>query len=315
MRYRKIALFAAIALVYFFGALSAKKNYFPISTLRSLYAQTKSPPPSRYTFDKIGRLASDETKTATPCPPQTERTAVLLLLGQSNAGNHGGQRFASRHAAKVVNFYNGSCFVAASPLLGSDGTQGEYWTLLGNLLIETGTFDQVVLAPASISGSLVERWAPGGDLHPAMQETVTGLQKTGYRITHTIWHQGEVDYVVGTSEADYRRRFLSLVDSLRARKIAAPVYVSIASKCLEAVNGGTLTHTADNPVTRAQAKLPDAKAGIRPGVNTDAMLDDLDRHDDCHFGASGEQKAAEAWVKLLKADETLPKGRITGLNN
>ena len=33
---------------------------------------------------------------------QTDRTAVLLVLGQSNAANYGGQRFASKHGGKIV---------------------------------------------------------------------------------------------------------------------------------------------------------------------------------------------------------------------
>lgn len=44
---------------------------------------------------------------------------------------------------------------AASPLLGFDGISGEYWTQLGNLLLDRGSFDQVALAPVAISGAEV----------------------------------------------------------------------------------------------------------------------------------------------------------------
>ena len=224
---------------------------------------------------------------------------MLLPLGQSNAGNHAGQRFGSEHGDGVVNFFDGQCHVAASPLLGSDGISGEYWTQLGNLLLDSASFDQVILAPAAITGSEISRWALGGDLNAAMIDTVNQLQQSGYRVTHVLWVQGESDYVKGTNERDYRDRFMSLVGSLRSHGIAAPVYVAVATKCLGKSNGGTRFHSADNPVARAQLALPDPGANLKGGINSDVLLGDLDRYDDCHFSSSGEQKAARAWADLL----------------
>ena len=77
-------------------------------------------------------------------------------------------------------FFDGQCYLAASPLLGSDGVGGEYWTQLGNLLLDRGSFDQVVLAPMSINGSEVSRWAQGGDLNGPMTDTASQLQQRGY---------------------------------------------------------------------------------------------------------------------------------------
>jgi hypothetical protein len=192
-----------------------------------------SEPPSRYTFDNEERLASDETKVSVDCPPQGDRTAVLLMLGQSNAANYAGQRFSSSHGANVLNFYGGQCYVAASPLLGSSGTNGEYWTLLGNLLIESGKFDQVIISPVTLSGSEIARWASGGDLNAAISGTITQLQQSGYRITYVLWRQGEIDYVLNTNEEAYSLDFQSMVETLRKLNVGAPIYISIASKCLE----------------------------------------------------------------------------------
>jgi hypothetical protein len=287
---------------YLFGAYSARHQLFPFPLFRALKTgagSTVPAPDDLYTFDQAGRLASGDHKKAAACPQQTDRTAVLLLMGQSNAGNHGGQRFRSEHGEKVVNFFEGRCYVAASPLLGSDGIGGEYWTQLGNLLLDRGSFDQVVLAPVSITGSEISRWVPGGDLNEAMTDTASQLQRRGYLVTHVLWVQGEIDYVKGTNEKDYRDRFLSLVSSLRSHGVAAPVYIGVATKCLGASNGGTRFHSADNAVARAQLALPDPGANLRSGVNSDALLGDLDRYDDCHFGSSGEQKVARAWADLL----------------
>jgi hypothetical protein len=302
-----------VFIAYLFGGYSYHHDIFPFPALRAvkvLIIPPASPPASRFAFDQKGRLVSDVKKTAVPCPQQTGRTAVLLLIGQSNAGNHGGQRFHSEHGEKVVNFFGGQCFVAESPLLGSDGTNGEYWTLLGNLLVDSGAFDQVVLAPVAISGSEISRWSRGGDLNAVMIDTAAQLKQYNYHVTHTLWNQGEIDYVIGTSETSYRQKFISIVDSLRDQQITSPVFVSVASKCLEASNGGTLFHSADNAIVRAQLTLPNAQKGIRSGVNTDALLDELDRYDDCHFGSSGAQKVARAWADLLLEDrrQTAAKG-------
>jgi hypothetical protein len=288
-----------LSATFLLGGYSGRHDLFPYSAFRALKARPAAP--DRYTFDQAGRLESDDQKKAVACPQQTDRTAVLLLIGQSNAGNHAGQRYRSEHGDTVVNFFDGQCYVAASPLLGSDGTSGEYWTELGNLLLDRGSFDRVVLAPTAISGSEVSRWALGGDLNAAMIDTVSDLRRSGYRVTHVLWVQGEVDYVKRTNENDYRDRFVSLVSSLRSHGVAAPVYVAIATKCLGNSNGGTRFHSADNPVARAQLALPDPGANLRSGVNSDALLDDWDRYDDCHFSASGEQKVAKAWADLLSA--------------
>jgi hypothetical protein len=296
---RRNSLLAILVLsaTYLLGAYSGRHDLFPFSLLAAVKARSTAA--DRYIFDQAGRLESDDQKKAVACPQQTDRTAVLLLTGQSNAGNHGGQRFRSEHGDAVVNFFDGQCYVAASPLLGSDGISGEYWTELGNLLLDRGSFDRVVLAPAAISGSEVSRWAAGGDLNAAMIDTVSQLRRRGYRVTHVLWVQGEVDYVKRTNENDYRDRFGSLVSSLRSNGVAAPVYVAIATKCLGNSNGGTRFHSADNPVARAQLGLPDPGANLRSGVNSDALLGDGDRYDDCHFGASGAEKVATAWADLL----------------
>ena len=265
--------------------------------------------PSRYSFDDKERLIGDESKTAVACPTQTDRTAVLLILGQSNAANDGGQRHWSNYGARLVNSFDKRCFIAASPLLGSTDTKGEYWTLLGNELIESGQNDSVILAPLAYSGSEVARWASGGDLNPVLVETMKQLQDSGYRVTNVLWVQGEKDLVMGTTAEAYQEQFMSMVDTLRQHGVEAPVYISIASKCLEPSNGGFKEHIPDNPIVRAQLSLSKSGHGIREGVNSDALLDGDDRYDDCHIGGTGAEKVSQAWLNLLHGDRHLVSSR------
>jgi hypothetical protein len=228
-----------------------------------------------------------------------------LVLGQSNAANDGGQRHRSQYGERVINEFDGHCFTAASPLLGSTDTKGEYWTRIGNSLIASGRYDNVVIAPVAYSGSEVARWADGGDINPVLVDSTKKLHDAGYRVTNVLWVQGEADFVLGTSTQAYEQRFLSMVGTLRGLGVAAPVYISVATKCLEPRNGGLKQHAVDNPIERAQLALPKSGNGIVQGVNSDALLNGDDRYDDCHIGGSGAEKVAAAWRDLLLAGPQL----------
>ncbi|OBY04442.1 hypothetical protein BAE36_24835 [Rhizobium leguminosarum bv. trifolii] len=303
---------AALIATYFLGGMSARHEIFPwpqLSALRKMVGGEKPAAPSRYTFDDKERLIGDESKTLVNCPTQTDRTAVLLILGQSNAANDGGQRHRSDYGARVVNAFDKRCYIAASPLLGSTDTKGEYWTLLANNLIASGQYDSVILAPLAYSGSEVARWATGGDINPVLVDTVKELRDSGYRITSVLWVQGEKDLVIGTTAEAYQERFMSMVDTLRQDGVEAPVYISIASKCLEPSNGGFKEHIPDNAIVRAQLALSKSGHGIREGVNSDELLDGEDRYDDCHIGGTGAEKVSRAWMNLLRGDVYLESSR------
>jgi len=94
-------------------------------------------------------LIADETKPLSPCPGKPVEPR-LACLGQSNAANHAGQRYRSDYGARVVNFFDTRCFTALSAPSRVDGLEGEYWTLLGNLLIASEN-STVVIAPLAFS--------------------------------------------------------------------------------------------------------------------------------------------------------------------
>ena len=156
-----------------------------------------------------------------------------------------------------------------------------------------------VAVSLAYSGSEIARWAEGGDLNGLLVETARQLKAVGYRVTTVIWDQGESDYVKGTSADDYRARFLSMVNTLREQAIGAPVHITIASKCLEPSNGGFKTHVPDNSIVRAQLALSRSGDGLRAGVNTDTLLGETDRYDDCHLAGTGTEKVSRAWARLL----------------
>ena len=70
------------------GLYAGVKRVWPVPQLRLLLA-TEGQPLVR--TDKFGRLLSYPGKIEITCPIQDKETAVLLLVGQSNAANYQGQ--------------------------------------------------------------------------------------------------------------------------------------------------------------------------------------------------------------------------------
>ena len=270
------------------GLYAGVKQVWPVPQLRQLIA-AQAEPLGR--TDQFGRLLSYPGKIEITCPIQDEKTAVLLLVGQSNAGNHQGQRYQSADD-RVVNFVDGRCYRAASPLLGATGQEGETWTLLGNKLVQSGLYRTVILIPAAVGGSSVRRWAEGGDLN-AMLVAVIRAVKSRYTINAVLLDQGATDFALGTLEGQYRSDLQSMIDTVRAQGVHAPFFITRCSV-------GGPNWAEDNPVARAQASLADSRNAVFDGPNTDRDVTRLDRYDGYHFGASGQEKFASAWVRLFQ---------------
>lgn len=165
--------------------------------------------------------------------------------------------------------------------------------LLADRLRQQALARQVVLVSSAIGATRIGQWAPGGDLHALLHAVIGDVHAQGLRITRVLWVQGESD-AAHTSAADYRKRFLELLGSLRAQGVEAPVYVAVTS-----FNGFDPSWTAGNPVADAQRTLPDVALGLYAGVNLDALLAPTDRYDGTHLSASGVDKMAQAWVEVL----------------
>ncbi|WP_447761805.1 sialate O-acetylesterase [Sphingopyxis panaciterrae] len=243
--------------------------------------------------DELGRIVEVAGRKATKCPKQTDRTAVLLIAGQSNSANHGGMRFTSRHPGKAINYFSGKCYPAASPLLGATGMRGDSWTPLADRLIESRLYDRVVIVTTGIGGTKIARWQDGGDLNHMLLGVVKQVSGR-YHITHFLWHQGERDLALKTSGADYAASFTSLVASLRGAKVDAPVFISVGSRC-----GQPGDWKDEDAITTAQRGLVDPAKGIFLGPETNLLVPPEDRYDRCHFDGPGQRAFAGAWLRIL----------------
>ncbi len=298
-----------VVVAYFAGAASAPKA--PRTVAIPLLGDEPIRPVGlgRFGFDRLNRLVFDAQKQEAVCPPQDERTAVVLTMGQSNAANHAGQRFRSEHNAHIVNFFAGKCYVAESPLLGATRIHGEYWTAMANGLVASNAYSDVVLAPVAVAGAEIARFAQGGDLNALVAAASADLAQADYRPTHLLWVQGESDALSRLTARRYADRFASMLETLQATQSAADsanrpqlkIYVGVTTKCLSAG-----TFEPNNLIAQAQRALGQSGGAFRPGVDADALLEQFDRYDGCHFGGSGAQKAGAAWAEIILSDRSQP---------
>jgi hypothetical protein len=191
---------------YAIGAYSQKYGVWPLPQLAHMKEQLAGGPMQT---DAMGRLLRYPGKVEIHCPMQDEKTAVLLVIGQSNAANHQGQRYRGVDS-RVVNFAEGKCYLAESPLLGAEGEYGEPWTLVANKLVMARLYNQVVLIPAGVGSTPIHRWAAGGDLNRMLIDVIDDA-KSRYAITHVLWRQGETDFGMKTLQASYKADFSSLI--------------------------------------------------------------------------------------------------------
>lgn len=250
---------------------------------------------STITIDNFSRLIAYPGKIAVSCPKQDQNTAVLLVIGQSNAANYGEKKFSTKYPTKVFSYFRGKCFIASSPLLGASGMEGEFITPLADKLIENGDYKTVVIIPSAIGGTSIKLWQNGGELN-SMLKAVLAEMGTKYKVTEIIWHQGESDF--GLKTANYRESFNSLINTLRQKgDNKPPIFYAIATKC-----GQVSAWTANNPIAAVQRSLANPKANIFLGADTDALLVEEDRNtDQCHFSEKGQLKTAAAFAKAIHA--------------
>ncbi len=217
---------------------------------------------------------------------------VALTFGQSNGANYGESRHCS--GSGVLNWYRGRLYHAEDPLLGANGNGGSVWTRLGDRLIASGQWQQVIFAPLSIGGSALSEWIPGGQWFQRVEETLLDLKAAGLSPTHLLWHQGEADACTHNTPPEvYEARFWQMVEAIRALGISAPLYVCVATY---------IEGFSPNPDLQACQRRLGAQhdRGLYAGPDTDQLGLEY-RFDGAHFSEQGLDRFAELWMDCLGA--------------
>lgn len=220
------------------------------------------------------------------------RTAVILGFGQSSLSNECDPNGLFVPDVGVFNFniFDGQCYEARDPLLGATGYGSNLMTRLGDLLVRSGIFDQVILLPIAHGGTYVADWMPGGWARPRLVAAITQLQRKGLGVTHALWANGEAEASHPDCDgAAWARHFNLMVASAKQMGMAAPIYVAQCTVCCSAPN---------EIIRTAQRKVVAANLGIFAGPDLDVIGTD-ERWDRCHFSTGGLERAAQLWLKSI----------------
>jgi hypothetical protein len=239
-------------------------------------------------------------KVASDCAITGERsrTAVIVTLGQSNAANHGVGNYVASGQVDNFNLYDGRCYHAADPLLGASGSDANFATRLGDILIRRGRFDRVILAPIAQGGTKVEQWADGGLFNRRIIALARRLYDAHLTPDFILWHQGEANLdATDLGGRLYRKNLLEVVRTFREFGIDAPFYVALATTC------GAPSPNAAN-VRAGQRGAVDAKISTFLGPDTDTLgLELRDPQSTCHFNEVGLARHAEMWAEVISTPE------------
>ena len=226
------------------------------------------------------------------CRRNDGRQLVLLVLGQSNAGNHGAEDERSPHdRAPSVTVYNGAaCQRSSDPLAGGTGRHQSIWSRLEAEFARRSAPVEVVVALLAVDSTSIDDWTRvGSPLQAELSSLLKGLSRQALKPDLVLWQQGESDARQRTSRDDYRLRFERLLRHLREAGVTAPVLMARSTRCRND-NGAS--------VRQAQDQLVERHTDLRIGPDTDALAGPL-RVQDCHLTSSGLEAAAAAWVDAL----------------
>jgi hypothetical protein len=237
---------------------------------------------------------------------------VFLVLGQSNAANHGERTYSPKHAVYSFDFLRFRCVRADDPLGGASGNGGSIWSRLGDLLVERGVYRSVLFVPLAFGGNFVADLIPGGSRHGrttlALSRLTKALDRLPLPFSAVLWQQGEAEANHTTMSAvAYQAHLHDIIADLRSRGVFAPVFIATATYC-EA--GPHPFHNAEQ-IRGAQLAAIDPSAGFFPGPDVDAIVGD-GRYDQCHLSDAGLHRCAELWFDTLAPRRNLlikPAGR------
>lgn len=232
---------------------------------------------------------------------QSKDVLVLFTFGQSNSANYGDGSYVAKN--NVLNYYKGNLYHAKEPLLGPDGKGSSVWTRLGDIMIDSGMCETVIIIPIGIGGTSIQSWLSGKP-REKLNEVFGYLKEDGLKPTHIFWIQGETDNVDKTTKVQYKSRLKQLISLFRKANIDAPFYTTITSY-FPYNNNNYLG--VDKEIAGAQLEISKELRGVKEGPNTDLLNLAYYRADAIHLTKTGLDKLAKEWYKKIKLDHSLSK--------
>ena len=215
-----------------------------------------------------------------------ESTFCILVLGQSNAANHGWPR--ARAGKDCYALSAEGWHPAVDPLPGASGEGGSVWTRLAPLMMRDGRTEKVVFACVAQGSSRVVDWLEGGRHEPRIRQILQVLRREELKVDLVIWHQGETESWDDDSDGElYAEQLKGLFRNLRAQGVMSPIMV-----CQTSVDPDEVVNAA---IRDAQKQVAQSMDGVILGPDTDLLGLDHRKEDRVHWN----QQGMEAFSQML----------------
>jgi len=247
--------------------------------------------PPKVPQNLVANIFTPSPADAVPCALSDQRPLMLLVLGQSNAGNHGEPLSVTPQPSSAATFFHrGNCHRTFGLAPGATGEGANVWTTLGPML-EQHFGRPVIFSVLAISATSIHDWVTPGPLHTRLLEILREQQQHGFLPDAVLWQQGEADARSGISQTEYERDFKKLASLLRAYGVNAPVLAALSTRC---------RNQGSDAVRAAIAQVASHDPSIRVGPDTDLLTGTLYRHDGCHFSEAGIGEVAKRWASAIE---------------
>ena len=247
----------------------------------------------RVLTDRMAKSLQRPSVTPNPCHRQEAQSLLLLVLGQSNAGNRGGEREADVPSSrlKVAVLSPVGYVKQGDPLPNATGQYHSIWTRIAPELALGGFEREIVLALLAIDSTTIDDWTRASSpVRGELAKLLRTVSDQNLRPGLVLWQQGESDARTGTSSQDYIKRFEKLRQQIRDAGVDAPWMLARSTRCRN--NSGAAIWAAQNALVRTYADL-------HIGPDLDKLAGPMLRIADCHFTDRGLTAAAEAWASSM----------------
>ena len=217
--------------------------------------------------------------------PRPESSYVIIGFGQSNSANSAGHRFKTKK--NILNFFNGKCYKAEDPMLGTTGNAGSVWIPLAERLDIHGK--TIVLATFGVGSSAVSHWLDNNYLLPFYKKNIKKLNSIYPFPNAAVWIQGEAD--VETPTENFQKELEAWINIVTHDLPKTNIYITGTSYCKGKSNIKILD---------VQRKIAESYNATYVG-STDTLSQSIYRYDDCHFSKNGILELANlitgSWIK------------------
>ena len=220
-----------------------------------------------------------------------DKSAVILIIGQSNAANYGARLFSSE--GKIYAYHKGKVLKAKDPLPGASGKKGSIWIPFSEILMKNQIYDEVLLVNIAEGSSTVTDWAVDGKYHKKLTGTLCELENMDLLPDFVVWQQGEEDNLLQTSCDTYKMKLQEIISTINGKIHNASVVISLTSYSPSAKNA------FNTDIRRAQQEIIQENWNVFPGPDTDLYTGPDYRYDGIHFSEAGMVKIAGDWSNKI----------------